>query len=257
MVKGLRHYWSAWQNFIISNSEPRKILVNLTRDFTSAAKNIGPSPLCRIPANDDKSQIYSIYACSKNIGILNSTHTYLRFVNPNGEVECDIHGVKEATGKKGSAPLAIIVEPKDFEHFTHLSDNDSVLVWQGSAEEAGHKMRLAMALVDRVNESKRPYHLLTQNCNTLLHSLLEVMDLKLPDMPRWAPGLHRILHKDVQEVLKNQHSNHECNDTNWLMQFIGKLESERQNMVKTFGDLSEAALASSSAALHSLKPSAA
>ena len=130
MVKSLSKYWAAWQNFIVSNSEPRRILVDLTKAFASATRNIAPSPICDIkPQNDNTSRLYSIYAGSKNVGIVNSTHTYLRFVNPDGNIECDIHGVKEATGKRGSAPLAAIVEPKDFEHFNHLSKNDSVLVW--------------------------------------------------------------------------------------------------------------------------------
>lgn len=257
MVKSLSKYWAAWQNFIISNSEPRKILVDLTKAFTSVARDITPAPLCPVPANNNVPRLYSIYAGSKNIGIAGSTHTYLRFVNPDGQVECDIHGVKEATGKKGSAPLAIIVEPKDFEHFNHLTDNEAALVWQGTAEEAGHKMRMAIALVDRLNDVKRPYSLLSQNCNTLLHSLLDVMDLEVPAMPRWAPGLRRILREDVEYVKTRPHNDHGCTDENWLTQFIGHLDNERRKMVQKFGDLSEAAFASSSAATLSLKPSAA
>ena len=118
-------------------------------------------------------------------------------------------------------------------------------------------MRMAIALVERLNEVKRPYSLLSQNCNTLLHSLLEVMDLAVPDMPRWAPGLRRILREDVEYVKAKSHEKHGCADENWLTQFIGYLDKERKDMVQKFGDLSEAAFASSSAATLSLKPRAA
>ena len=118
-------------------------------------------------------------------------------------------------------------------------------------------MRMAMALVDRINETKRPYHLLSQNCNTLLHSLLDVMDLKLPDMPRWAPGLHRILREDVEYIKKTAHKEHNCRDENWLSQFIDRLNAERITITQKFGDLSKAAFTSSSAAIVSLKPNAA
>lgn len=243
----LKKYWGALQNFLVSNSEPRKILIDLSQSFTAAAQGITPEAICALKSKTANSNLpYSIYACSKNLEIAGSTHTFLRLVNPQGEIECDIHGVKQPKDENGRTPLAAIIEPKDFEHFDHLSDNEAVLVWQGSAQEAGHKMRMAMALVERLNETKRPYQLLSQNCNTLLHSLLSVMDLKLPDMPRWAPGLHRVLHEDVSYVKTKGHGkDHGCSEETWLAQFTNHLSHERQKIINTFGSLAKAGIAAS------------
>lgn len=241
----LKKYWSALQSFVVSNSEQRKTLLDLSQAFTTAAHHLKPDDICRLPSNDNHEKLYAIYACSKNLDLAGSTHTFLRFVNPDGQIECDIHGVKQPRDANGRTPLSAIIEPKEFEHFDHLSDNQAMLLWKGTAQQAGEKMRTAMALVERVNETKPPYKLFSRNCNTLLNSLATVMELKMPDvMPGWAPGITNLLRDEIEHVKRgSQGAHHPCGDENWLTLFLNKLDDKRQSIIQTFGSLAAASSA--------------
>lgn len=242
----LKKYWSALQNFVVSNSEQRKTLLDLSQAFTTAAHNLKPDDIFRPPSNDNNQELYSIYACSKNLDLAGSTHTFLRLVNPNGDIECDIHGVKQPRDAEGRTPLSAIIEPKEFEHFDHLSDNQAALLWKGTAQQAGEKMRLAMALVERVNETKPSYKLFSRNCNTLLNSLANVMDLKMPQMPNWAPGISNLLSPEIEHVKRDAQAQGQDKpnaDEHWLILFVDKLEDKRQSIIRTFGSLASAGAA--------------
>lgn len=220
MGHGLRGYWKTAQHlFSKDESATRRKLLALTEDFLDAQDTASESP----PATNDKP--YSIYAMNRAMGLAGIQHTYLRFVDGNGHVICDIHGLREV--KDGEGYLKGLIEPTDFEYFSKLEETGKKLLWQGSADEAGIKMHRAFEIVDELNEKNLPYNLLFQSCNSLFHRLIDELGLAMPELPWWTPGIR----SDIDDLSEDTHSLQ--NGGAWMARVQNALTAERAAVART------------------------
>jgi hypothetical protein len=220
MGHGLRGYWKTAQHlFSKDESATRKKLLALTEDFLDAQDT---APETTPPANDKP---YSIYAMNRALGFAGIQHSYMRFVDGDGRVICDIHGLREV--EDGEGYLKGLIEPTDFEYFSKLEATGEKLLWQGSASDAGIKMHRAFEIVDELNEKDLPYNLLFQSCNSLFHRLIDELDLDMPELPWWTPGIS----SDVDDISQDTHPL--INGGAWMAQAQTALTAERAAIAHT------------------------
>ena len=203
--------------FSPTESKTRDILVSLTDDFTRTQTQIPPEPAA--PSNDT----YSIFAGSKALGLLGMHHMFVRLEDSDRKVLADIHGIRLPNGSK-TAPLEAMLEPGDFEYFSKMQGGANIPVWHGNAADAGIKMQRAVQLIERTNAEHYPYHLLSESCNTLFRSILDVMDVPMPKhLPFWQPGIQNEFKSDVAAVRALP----VADGASWIAQFKSGLNDER------------------------------
>jgi hypothetical protein len=213
----LARAWHSIYNNFISNDFARKRadILSVSNDFIRSAKCLTCGP-------EAPEGTYTIMAGSKDM-VGNFQHGFIRFINPKGDVECDIHGLRDHKGN-----LEAFVEPRNIEYFNQLKDRESTILWQGSASEAGAKMQKAMAFVENLNGQNRRYNIVSNNCNTLLRSLIEVMDIPVPqDLPRWNLGYGTVLQEDISASRKHFANAAAPNPVAWLGNFLKGLAQEK------------------------------
>lgn len=203
-----------------AKQEHKEALLDLTAIFLKAA--LPPQP--RIPDSPRNENHYSIYLGNMRLGILNSRHLYVRVVNAEGKTECEIHGTQLKIN--GASKICAVIEPLEHEYFSHLKQDSPTLIWSGNAEEAGHKIRRAARLVALINENPQSYNLVFRNCNTILKSMLKVMDLKEPAEPAgWTPGYRQyygsLVEKIRQEIPSQSSEQHD--HASWLDHFLTEI----------------------------------
>lgn len=157
-------------------------------------------------------------------------------VNAEGRVECEIHGTQIKIN--GSSRICAVIEPLDHEYFSHLQQDRPTLIWSGSAQETGHKIRRAAQMVALINENPLPYNLVFRNCNTILKSMLKVMDLKSPDPEGWTPGYRQyygsLVAKVRQDVTIQTDGQHD--HAAWLDNFLKEIRRAGETLKERMKD---------------------
>jgi len=226
-IAGYRHILQGL--FSKEESATRNTLVELSTAFADAQNQ----PLIPHPeAINDNHGEYSLYAASKELGIGEMNHMFLRLVDSQGRVVTDIHGLRLPS--HDDTPLEAIIEPLDFEYFSKMISHKDILLWTGSAEEAGIKMQQAMALTERVNQKRYPYNLFVQSCNTLFHSYIDTLDLQMPKhLPLWFPGMHQKFEDDIEAV----RAMHFENGAEWMDRLNASLEPYSATITQSLAGL--------------------
>jgi hypothetical protein len=194
----------------------KETLLDLTAIFLKAA--LPPRPRdTDSPRNENQ---YSIYLGNARLGILNTRHLFVRLVNGDGKTECEIHGTPIQIN--GFRRICAIIKPLSHRYFSQREEDRSTLLWTGSADDAGHKIRRAARLVALINENPQSYNPAFRNCNTILKSMLTVMELKAPSDPAgWTPGYgqyYGALVEKVRQDIAAQSGEHDS--AAWLDHFL-------------------------------------